>query len=28
MGLSDSRFTELLSGDLKEDQELIIGLKS
>jgi len=28
VGLSDSRFTELVSGDLKETQELVTGLKS
>jgi len=28
VGLSDSRFTELVSGDLKEEQELVTGLKS
>jgi HlyD family secretion protein len=27
VGLSDSRYTELVSGDLKPDQELISGLK-
>ena len=27
MGLSDSRYTEVLSGDLKEGQSLVTGLK-
>ncbi|TWT61583.1 efflux RND transporter periplasmic adaptor subunit [Rubinisphaera italica] len=28
MGISDYKFTEMVSGDLKADQELVIGVKS